>query len=194
MYLFGLTHVSHVPSSRDHLNFVITIYNTSNLITHVNRSAARLPVRDVPIHHLIRLALLSHFASLHRATVSRNNNTKQCSGVLTALTAESLPCSLRSSKLIISPHTNLFSKSELHPEARQQLSYTQSHAHQRYSLDDSSRLWRLDPFADRPRPHFVRTTCEVSDEVKARISRSSYPSERRGRASFGFFFLLFLWI
>lgn len=64
----------------------------------------------------------------------------------------------------------------------------------RYPLNDTSRLRRLGPLADRPGPHLIRTTCKVPDEVKARISRSSYLSERRGRADFGFFFLLFLWI
>ena len=54
----------------------MTAYNTSNLITHVDRSATRLPVRDVPIHHLVRLALLSYFPSLHREPVSYNNNLK----------------------------------------------------------------------------------------------------------------------
>jgi len=125
--LFGMLHVRHVqiaiPSS-EYLNFVVTAYNTSNLIIHVGRSAARLPVRDVPIHHLVRFALLSHLASLHRTLICHTDNIKQRNGVLTPLTAASLPCSLRSSKLIISPHTNLFSKSELYAETRQHLFYT----------------------------------------------------------------------
>lgn len=61
-------------------------------------------------------------------------------------------------------------------------------------LNNTSRLRGFRPLADRPRPHLVRTTCKVPDEFKARISRSSYLSERGGRADFGFFFLLFLWV
>ena len=115
--LFGRLHVRHIEIAircGEYLNFVMATYNTSNLIIHADRSAARLPVCDVPVHHLVRLALLSHLATLHQALLIHSSNTKQCTRALTALTAASLPSSLRSSKLIISPHTNLFSKSELH--------------------------------------------------------------------------------
>lgn len=111
VFVWPLAREVRERSSGEYLNFVMTTYNTSNLIIHVKQSAARLPVCDVPVHHLIRLALLSQFATLHRGFESHSNNVQT---ILTALTAASLPNSLRSPKLIISPQTNLFSKSELH--------------------------------------------------------------------------------
>lgn len=62
---------------------------------------------------------------------------------------------------MISPQTNLFSKSELD----RRLSGNERHPDEKHVLNDTSSLRCLRASADRPCPNFIRPTGKVSDEL-----------------------------
>lgn len=78
---------------------------------------------------------------------------------------------------MISPHTNLFSKSELDDTCSILGIHEAEESAIEYALDDTGSLWRLRAAADRPRANLVGSTCEVVDQLMQRACRSAHGDE-----------------
>lgn len=79
---------------------------------------------------------------------------------------------------MISPHTNLFSKSELDATCSI-LASRAAGVGAEDALDDTGSLWRFRAAADRPRADLVGSTCEVVDQLMQRACRSVRGEERK---------------
>lgn len=156
---------------------------------------ARVPICDQAVGHLERLALLRLLARLligrgtksGSATCGPRDNRRAEMKRRTALTAASEPYSLRSSKVMMSPQTNVFSKSVLHAtititegQAIFSTLFSLLERREKNVLDDTGGLWCEGAVPDGPRADLVRTAGEVVDELHVQNVRSGHDSNLLG--------------
>lgn len=127
---------------------------------------ARLPVADIAVHNLVQLALLSELAGrldLGFGTVLLEVVVRH------DFTADKLVFEVRATRSAVFP---VCGPSRYVPLVRQQKRAD--------ILDNTSSSRRLDALPDSPRPHLVRPTCKVPDQVQRLVARSCNLAQCRG--------------